>query len=68
MGLTLESDEAEEEADDLLADPGGVFGRRLDQLEDLEPGDRAALETAFAELHGMLLENEREEELRGAGV
>lgn len=68
VGLSLESDEAEEEADDLLADPGGVFGRRLDQLEDLEPGDRAALETAFTELHGMLLENEREEELRGAGV
>ena len=57
--LVLANDEAEREADDLLANPPGVFARRLDQLPDLTPEDRDALETAFAQLHEMLIDSER---------
>ncbi len=55
IGLTLDSEAAEREAEDLLADPKNVFARRLDQETDLAPADRDALETAFGELYGMVL-------------
>lgn len=60
LGLSLDGDTSEQEADDLLADPKNVFARRLDQETDLLPGDRESLETAFGELYGMVLDEERE--------
>ena len=61
IGLTLGSDEADSEADGLLAKPEHVFARRLDQLTDLLDDDRANLETAFRELYGMVLDDARGE-------
>ena len=49
-GLGLDDDSAEEEAENLLADPKAVFRRRLDLELALDDATRATLETAFAEL------------------
>jgi len=58
-GLLLDDACAEEEADELLADPKAVFRRRLDQEPGLDAAARAALETAFAELCELRLEEEK---------
>jgi exonuclease SbcD len=48
--LELDDASAREEAENLLADPKAVFLRRLDREPNLQPEDRAELETAFARL------------------
>ena len=54
--LTLDESAADTELDNLLSDPKAVFRLRLDCEPELEEADRAALETAFAELYDRHLE------------
>lgn len=54
--LELDDSAAQEDAENLLADPKAVFLRRLDRETDLEPTLRADLETAFARLYDRYLE------------
>lgn len=59
LALGLRPEEGEVEAGDILSDPPRVFARQLDGLPDLPAADREALEMAFAELHGLVLDDER---------
>lgn len=54
--LGLDEAAQEEDAENLLADPKAVFRRRLDQEPEMEAAERAALETAFAQLYERCLE------------
>ena len=54
--LELDDAEAQEDAENLLADPKAVFLRRLDREPGLTPAARAELETAFARLYERCLE------------
>ena len=56
--LTLATDAAEDDEGALLADPDGVFRRRL-ELESMEETDREVLIAAFTELRGMLEDRQR---------
>ena len=56
--LGLDDETAKEFAENLLADPKGVFRRRLDLEPDMDAETRSTLETAFAQLYERHLEEE----------
>lgn len=58
--LTLGEEGSEQDTADLLGNPSAVFNHRLDQEPDLECAPRERLQTAFAELHNLWLEQQRE--------
>jgi exonuclease SbcD len=60
-GLMLDSEWDDAAADHLLSDPAAVFAKRLEAAQSLSEEDRTILKTAFAELHTMLLDQQRNE-------